>query len=175
MELSKILNIPNCIYEYFQNTVDCFFKFQGSSVLIHLAFANFALYLNLMKIFSLLFFLVFFTSCYHKERNCSDFKTGTFTFTYVIDGVEKRGKFIRTEDYNIDYYENKIDSASIRWINDCEFIQTKINPESKSEEKAIHMKILSTTKDSYTFEYSLAIPPTNKKKRVEKGTATRVD
>lgn len=116
-----------------------------------------------------------FTNCYEQERNCTDFKTGTFSFTYQIDGVEKTGKFVRTERYNIDYYENKIDSASIRWINDCEFIQTKINPKSKSEEKAIHMKILSTADNSYTFEYSLAVPSTNKKKRVEKGVAKRID
>ncbi|MCK7591051.1 hypothetical protein M0G43_10740 [Subsaxibacter sp. CAU 1640] len=128
-----------------------------------------------MRTYFSLFLLICLTSCYEKERNCTDFKTGTFTFNYTIDGVEKTGKFVRTEHYNIDYYENKVDSASIRWINDCEFIQTKINPKSKSEEKAIHMKILSTTKDSYTFEYSLAVPPTNKKKRVEKGTATKID
>ncbi len=127
-----------------------------------------------MKILYFLSILLLFTSCYEKERNCADFKTGTFSFTYTIDGVEKTGKFIRTNDLNIDYYENKVDSASIRWINDCEFIQTKINPKSKSEERAIHMKILSTTDDSYNFEYSLAVPPTNKKKRVEKGTARKI-
>ena len=114
-------------------------------------------------------------SCYEKERNCSDFKTGTFSFTYQIDGVEKTGKFVRTEQYNIDYYENKIDSASIRWINDCEFIQTKVNPKSMAEEKSIHMKILNTTDDSYTFEYSLAVPPSNQKKRIEKGVAKKID
>ncbi|MEZ4802653.1 MAG: hypothetical protein R2797_07740 [Gelidibacter sp.] len=128
-----------------------------------------------MKIFFLLLVFLVFTGCYEKERNCSDFKTGTFSFNYVTDGVEKTGRFVRTEHYNIDYYENKIDSASIRWINDCEFIQTKINPQSKAEEKAIHIKILSTSKDSYTFEYSLAVPPTNRKMRVEKGTAHKIE
>jgi hypothetical protein len=128
-----------------------------------------------MRIAPILALLFLLTSCYEKDRNCADFKTGTFSFTYQIDGEEKTGKFMRTERYNIDYYENKIDSASIRWINDCEFIQTKINPKSKAEEKAIHMKILTTTNDSYTFEYSLAVPPTNKKKRVEKGTANKIN
>lgn len=128
-----------------------------------------------MKIVIALLVFTLFTSCYTKERNCSDFKTGTFSFTYQLDGVEKTGKFVRTNDYNIDYYENKIDSASIRWINDCEFIQTKVNPKNMAEEKAIHMKILSTTKDSYEFEYSLAVPPTNSKKRVEKGIAKKID
>ena len=130
---------------------------------------------NLMKNLFVLFLSLFVLSCYEKDRNCTDYKTGTFSFTYQIDGVEKTGKFIRTEDYNVDYYENKVDSASIRWINDCEFIQTKVNPESRDEEKAIHMKILTTSTDSYTFEYSLAVPPTNKKKRVEKGTAKKLD
>lgn len=127
-----------------------------------------------MKFILTLFVFTLFTSCYNKERNCADFKTGTFSFTYEIDGIEKTGTFTRTEDYNIDYYENKIDSASIRWINDCEFIQTKVNPKSKAEEKAIHMKILSTTADSYEFEYSLAVQPTNNKKRVEKGMAKKI-
>ncbi len=127
-----------------------------------------------MKIVLALFVLIVFTSCYNKERNCTDFKTGTFSFTYEIDGVEKTGTFTRTDEYNIDYYENKIDSASIRWINDCEFIQTKVNPKSKAEEKAIHMKILSTTDDAYEFEYSLAVQPTSSKKRVEKGIAKKI-
>ncbi|OUS00927.1 hypothetical protein A9Q86_09260 [Flavobacteriales bacterium 33_180_T64] len=115
-----------------------------------------------------------FINCYQAERNCSDFKTGTFEFTYTIDGIEKTGTFVRTNDLNIDYYENKIDSATIRWINDCEFIQKKINPKRKNEEKAIHMKILTTSDDSYTFEYQLAVKDAYKKKRVEKGTAKKI-
>ncbi|HLT33779.1 MAG TPA: hypothetical protein VKZ98_08325 [Aquaticitalea sp.] len=128
-----------------------------------------------MKFFFFIVSFLLLTGCYEKPRNCADYKKGTFSFTYTIDGVEKTGKFVRTDTLNIDYYENKVDSASIRWINDCEFIQTKINPKNKAEEKSIHMKILSTTEDSYTFEYSLAVPPTNKKKRVEKGIATKID
>jgi len=92
--------------------------------------------------------------CYNAKRDCSNFKTGTFSFQYTIDGVVETGKFKRSEKYNIDYFDNKIDSASVRWINDCEFVLKKINPESKIEEKAVHMKILSTTDTSYTFEYN---------------------
>lgn len=118
--------------------------------------------------------LLLLTSCYNKERNCKDFRTGTFEFKYTTDGVEKIGKFVRTDSTNIDYYENKIDTASIRWINDCEFIMKHINPKNMSEEKAIHMKILTTSEDSYTFEYSLAIQPGSQQKHVEKGTASRI-
>lgn len=110
-------------------------------------------------------------SCYNIERNCNDFKTGTFTFDYVIDGEKRTGTFVRTENLNIDYFENTVDSASIRWVNDCEFIQTKINPKTKAEAEAIHMKILSTTDSSYTFEYKLAVKKPNSILRVEKGTA----
>lgn len=125
------------------------------------------------KILVLILPLLYF-NCYQAERNCSNFKTGTFEFTYTLDGEEKTGTFVRTETYNIDYFENKIDSASIRWINDCEFIQKKINPKNKNEEKAIHMKIVSTTEDSYTFEYQLAVKDPYKKKRVERGTAKKI-
>ncbi len=127
-----------------------------------------------MRLFFVLTLLLLFTNCYNAERNCSDFKTGTFEFRYTIDGIEKTGRFTRTEDLNIDYYEGKVDSASIRWINDCEFIQKKINPKSRSEEDAIHMKILSTTDTSYTFEYKLAVKKANKTMRVEKGTAYKI-
>ncbi|MEM9679067.1 MAG: hypothetical protein AAF901_01985 [Bacteroidota bacterium] len=113
-------------------------------------------------------------SCYNVERNCVDYRTGTFEFNYTIDGVEKTGRFVRTEEFNIDYFEGRVDSASIRWINDCEYIQKTINPKTKSEEDAIHMKILSTTDSSYTFEYKLAVKKANKALRVEKGTAYKI-
>ncbi|RKE95284.1 hypothetical protein [Ichthyenterobacterium magnum] len=119
--------------------------------------------------------LVLFTNCYTPERNCNDFKTGTFEFTYTINGVEKTGRFTRTNDLNIDYYENTIDTASVRWINDCEFIMKKLHPKNKSEEKAIHMKILSTTKNSYVFEYKLAVKDPYKKNNTERGVAKKIN
>ncbi|WP_299228065.1 hypothetical protein [uncultured Psychroserpens sp.] len=125
-------------------------------------------------LFVLLCFLLLY-GCYENQRNCSDFKTGTFEFTYILDGVEKTGRFIRTETINIDYFDNKIDTASIRWINDCEFVQKAIHPKSKTEEKPIHFKILSTTEDTYTFEYQLAIKEPYKKVRKEQATAKKIN
>ncbi|WP_178985238.1 hypothetical protein [Winogradskyella helgolandensis] len=127
-----------------------------------------------MKFFLSILLLTLLTSCYSIERDCSDFKTGTFEFTYIIDGTEQTSRFRRTEDFNIDYHEEKADSSSIRWINDCEFILKKLHPISNSEKEAIHMKILSTTEDSYTFEYKLAVKRPNKPSRVEKGTAIKI-
>jgi len=127
------------------------------------------------RIFPVLLFLIFL-GCYEVERNCQDFKTGEFEFNYTIDGVKKTGRFIRTETLNIDYYEGKIDTSSVRWINDCEFILKKLNPKSNIDKDAIHMKILSTNgTSSYTFEYKLAVKKPNQPLRVEKGTAYKIN
>ncbi|GGI57398.1 hypothetical protein [Winogradskyella haliclonae] len=127
-----------------------------------------------MKKLLLLAFCGILISCYTVDRNCQDYRTGDFKFTFLVDGKEKTGTFTRTEDYSVDYFEGKIDSSSIRWINDCEFILKKINPKNTSEDDAIHMKILSTTDSSYTFEYKLAIKKKNSATRAEKGTAIRI-
>ncbi|WP_426430436.1 hypothetical protein ACPX19_12935 [Winogradskyella sp. HB-48] len=121
-------------------------------------------------------FLLLFTNCFEVERNCADFKTGEFGFDYTIDGVKKTGRFIRTDSLNIDYYEGKVDSSSVRWINDCEFILKKLNPKTNAEIDAIHMKILTTDGiSSYTFEYKLAVKKPNKPLRSEKGVAYRIN
>ncbi len=95
------------------------------------------------------------SSCYQPERNCSDFKNGEFSFTTIVDGTELKTTFVRNDSLEIDYFEGKVDSSSVRWINECEYVVINLNPENKAEEKPIHMKILSTTDKSYTFEYSI--------------------
>ncbi len=99
--------------------------------------------------------LLLLYSCYEPQRDCKSFKDGTFTFTTEIDGEEKTTTFIRKGDLEIDYFEGKIDSSSIRWINNCEYVVKNLHPKNKAEEKSIHMKILSTSDNSYTFEYSI--------------------
>lgn len=128
-----------------------------------------------MKRTLILLFLLLMTSCYNVTRSCNDYKTGTFEFSYNLNGQKKTGRFIRTEALNIDYYDGKIDTSSVRWINDCEFVLKKLNPKSNIEKDAIHMKILSTTDSSYTFEYKLAIKKPNRPLVVEKGIAYKID
>ena len=127
-----------------------------------------------MKRFCLIVPVVLLFSCYTPERNCNQFKTGTFKFTYTIDGEERTTQFKRTKNFNIDYLEEGNDTASIRWINNCEFVQKSLNPKSKQEEQPIHIKIISTTDSSYTFEYSMAIKRSNREHRVERGTAIKI-
>lgn len=109
-----------------------------------------------MKKITPLLTLFLFCSCFESpQRECKDFKTGKFQFDYEVDGVKKTTTFIRSENQEIDFYEGKSDTSSIKWINDCEYVIQKINPKNMQEKKAISMKILSTTKDSYTFEFGI--------------------
>ena len=114
-------------------------------------------------------------SCYETTRMCKDYKTGTFRFDYLVDGTSKSGTFERTERYSINFYDGKIDSSEVKWINSCEFVLYKINPRSISEKDPIHMKILTTTDSSYTFEYAKASFNEGEPKRKEKGVAFKVD
>jgi len=112
------------------------------------------------------------TSCYQPpERNCKDFKNGKFQFDYVVDSVQKTGVFTREGDLSIEYYDNKIDSSTVRWINDCEYVVKKINPKSMAEEKPVHIKILTTTDNSYTFEFNIV----GNSKTKSKATAIKTD
>ncbi|MGI9551116.1 MAG: DNA topoisomerase IV [Aurantibacter sp.] len=111
------------------------------------------------------------TSCYQPERNCQNYKNGKFTFDYVVDSITKTGVFTRQDDLSIEYYDGKVDSATVRWINDCEYVVKKINPQHIGEEKPVHIKILTTTDNSYTFEFSIV----GNSKTKSKGTAVKTD
>jgi hypothetical protein len=106
------------------------------------------------KIIVLLPLLLLF-SCYNVENNCKDFKTGKFKFGYEVDGVKKTTVFERNDSIEVETFEGKTDTASIRWVNDCEYILQKLHPKNMVEEKAIVMKILTTSKNSYTFEFGM--------------------
>ncbi|MDR9400020.1 MAG: DNA topoisomerase IV [Psychroflexus sp.] len=108
-------------------------------------------------------------SCYQVERNCDKFKTGTFEFKTQIQGEIKTTTFYRNDSIEIERYEGNTDTATIRWINDCEYVLKSISPESIKEKKQIHFKILSTDNNTYTFEYNIV----NSDKK-QKGTAYKV-
>lgn len=109
-------------------------------------------------------------SCYQVEHNCKDFKTGKFEFSQEINGVKTTSVFERTEHLQIETFKGKTDTASIRWVNDCEFVLQKLHPKNRLEKKAISMKIISTKDKTYIFEYSFV--GDNKKQR---GTVTKLD
>ncbi len=122
-----------------------------------------------MRYALLMLTVLFLTSCQEFSRDCADFKTGTFEFEALVGTEVQKTVFVRSDSIEIDYYQGKADTASIRWINDCEYIVKKLNPRNRREEKAIHIKILTTDGREYTFEYSEV-----GKSRKERGVARKV-
>ena len=122
-----------------------------------------------MKIIGLLLILIVSVSCYDSERKCADYKTGSYYSETVIDDIMYTSKFTRSDTLQIETYKDHVDSTKVRWINDCEVIFKTINPKNMAERKDIHLKILTTTDTSYTFEYSYV-----GKVIKQKGTAYRL-
>ncbi|WP_426092062.1 DNA topoisomerase IV [Flavobacterium sp. DSR3-2] len=122
-----------------------------------------------MKKITFLLPLLLLLSCYDAERNCKDFKTGKFKFEYEVDGIKKTTVFERNDSIEIETFEGKTDTASIRWVNDCEYVLLKLHPKNMAEEKAIGMKILTTTKNSYIFEFGMVGSDAK-----QRGTVTKI-
>ena len=106
--------------------------------------------------------------CHSVERDCASFKTGTFEFEALVGTELLTTTFIRSDSIEIDYFRGKADTSSVRWINDCEYIVKKLYPQGLSEEKAIHMKILSTKENEYQFEYNIVGDANKQKGKVRK-------
>ena len=100
----------------------------------------------------LLFLLL--TSCYNQERKCKDFKTGKFKSEIEVEGKKYVTTFERNDSIQIETFEGVTDSYDIRWTNDCEYIIKNSKPKNMAEKKAVQVKIMTTSKNSYTFEYN---------------------
>jgi hypothetical protein len=123
-----------------------------------------------MKKVLLLLPVLLLLSCYNAERNCKDFKNGKFKFEYEVDGVKKTTVFERKDGIEIETFEGTTDTATIRWVSDCEYILQKKHPKNMAEEKAINMKILTTSGDSYTFEFGMV-----GSEEKQRGTVYKID
>ena len=117
-----------------------------------------------------LFILFLLTSCYSVDRDCENFKMGEFEFTYKLNDTIQRSLFTRTLDYEIEEFNSVIDSSSISWVNDCEFVLTKVNPKTNQEKRPIRIKIIRTYENSYDFEYSSVNEPII----IKRGTVIRI-
>lgn len=120
--------------------------------------------------FKILLIIFLATSCYEVQRDCNNFRTGTFESQIILNKVLFTSTFKRTESLQVESFRGQVDSASVRWINDCEMIFKTINPKILAEKKDIHLKILNTTENTYSFEYGY-VGEANK----QKGTARRLD
>lgn len=117
-----------------------------------------------------LFILFLLTSCYSVDRDCENFKMGEFEFTYKLNDTIQRSLFTRTLDYEIEEFNSVIDSSSISWLNDCEFLLTKVNPKTNQEKRPVRIKIIRTYENSYDFEYSSVNEPII----IKRGTVIRI-
>ena len=117
-----------------------------------------------------LFILFLLTSCYSVERDCENFKMGEFEFSYKLNDTIQRSLFTRTLDYEIEEFNSVIDSSSISWVNDCEFVLTKVNPKTNQEKRPVRIKIIRTYENSYDFEYSSVNEPII----IKRGTVIRI-
>jgi hypothetical protein len=107
-----------------------------------------------MRYFLLLLSFLALTGCYEVQRDCSNFRTGTYEFEALSGTEVYKTTITRNDSIEIDFYQGKTDTSSIRWINDCEYVLEKLHPKNQAEKKAILIKILTTDKDEYTFEFS---------------------
>ena len=111
-----------------------------------------------------------FISCYSVDRDCIEFRTGSFEFSTSINDSIVKSTFIRTDNYEIEQFKGVKDSSTIRWVNECEFILTKINPKTNQEKRPIRIKILRTYGNSYDFEYSQV----NNPQKINRGTVNKI-
>ncbi|MBU3681304.1 MAG: DNA topoisomerase IV [Flavobacterium sp.] len=109
------------------------------------------------------------SSCYEANLDCKSFKTGTYLSEISIQGKKHYTTSIRTDKMVIETYKGKTDTASIRWVNDCEFILTKLHPKTIAEQHAVSIRIRSSKKNSYTFDYGIVGNPHR-----EQGKATKL-
>jgi hypothetical protein len=122
-----------------------------------------------MKYSPLLILILFFTtSCYENTRDCKDFQEGTFIWEQESGGKLLKTEFTRTKNFQIERFETKIDTSRIEWVNDCEWRVIPIDPKTNAESRAYLFKILTTNKDSYTFEFTQS-----GRDQIYKGTAVK--
>ena len=118
----------------------------------------------------ILILVLLFTSCYNVERNCIDFKTGVFEFSTEVNDSLVTSTFTRTDEFEIELFNNIKDSSTIKWVNNCEFLLTKLNPRTNQERRPVRIKILRTYGDKYDFEFSQV----NNPQKVTRGTVKRI-
>ena len=74
-----------------------------------------------MKFRLIIIALITLTSCYNIDRNCNDYKIGSYYSEVVIDSTIFKSEFTRNTKIQVEYYNKRIDSSEVRWLNDCGF------------------------------------------------------
>ncbi len=106
------------------------------------------------SVFGYALLFVSLTACYTPKKDCKKYHTGSFEYQALIDGKLQTAKIKRTDSFLIDYSHKIPDTSTVRWINNCTYIVTKYHPKTLQDKQAYQVRIITTDKDSYTFEFS---------------------
>ncbi|AOW20001.1 hypothetical protein [Urechidicola croceus] len=90
-------------------------------------------------------------SCKRDSKvNIENFRTGKFEIP-AGDKFEKT-IFTRNDSLQIEIYEDRIDSLSIKWKNNFNYTLRMLNPITELDKEPINVKITGITSTSYDFE-----------------------
>ena len=118
------------------------------------------------------FLALFLNSCLENpNRDCLKHKNGYYKFSFEYNGEVMTSYFKRDQNLGVEVFNKKIDSSSIKWINNCEFIVTKLKPQNNTEKNPVNIRIISTSDSSYVFSFKNAIKKNNQSQEVVKGEA----
>lgn len=109
------------------------------------------------------------SSCFQTEKNCANYRTGNYEFVAVLGEDTLVSRFERYENYEVEHFNHRTDTSSVRWVNDCEYILKNKHPKNMAEQKSVSIRILSTTDSTYTFEYGIV-----GEAKKSKGTAKKI-
>ena len=126
---------------------------------------------HLQTKFFLIFVVLLLLSCGIPEKNCSQFKTGEFSFESKTENGVYNSRSIRNDSIEIEFFGSSIDTSRITWVSECEYLLRKLRPKSLSEEKAVSVKIINTSDKGYLFEYSFVGDRENR----ARGNALKID
>ena len=94
--------------------------------------------------------ILLFVSCNEAPKTApNSFKTGKYKT--VLEDSKITSTAVRNDTIQIETYNNKKDTFSIRWINNFEYVLLKKNPKSKLDSTPFHVKITAVRKNSYNF------------------------
>jgi hypothetical protein len=102
------------------------------------------------KIFFILSCIILFSSCKRGEKlDVKIFRTGTFE----IPATDTYSKTLikRIDSFQIETYEEKVDTLLIHWKNDFNYTLNMLNLMNGIKEDPIHVQITRLNSDSYEF------------------------
>jgi len=97
------------------------------------------------------FIVLLFASCNEAPKTAPNhFKTGKYKT--ILEDSDITSTAVRNDSIQIETYDNKKDTFSIRWINNFEYVLLKKNPKSKLDSTPFHVKITAVKRNSYNFK-----------------------